>query len=299
MAGGGDDFVYYRYDPSFAAAAIFTVLFLITTILHMYQSFQKRSWFLIPFIIGGWFETIGYMGRIISAKDKLSLGPYVMQTLLLLLGPALFAASIYMILGRIILLTDGERFSLIRRTWLTKIFVSGDVLSFFMQGAGGGIMSSGDGDENVTKVGERVIIGGLFVQLFFFGFFAVAAGIFQYRGRAHLNKIAKDVAWKKHLYVLYIVSILILIRSVFRVVEYLQGNDGYLLRHEAFLYIFDAVLMLAVMAIMNVVYPGDIAIMLKERSDTGSVLELERQECLNYPAARREGSIQQTRPLFQ
>lgn len=36
-------------------------------------------------------------------------------------------------LGRLILLTDGERFTPIRRTWLTKIFVLGDVLSFLAQ----------------------------------------------------------------------------------------------------------------------------------------------------------------------
>lgn len=59
-----------------------------------------------------------------------------MQTLLILVAPALFAASIYMVLGRIILLVDGEELSLIRKKWLTKIFVTGDVLSFVMQGAG-------------------------------------------------------------------------------------------------------------------------------------------------------------------
>ena len=59
-----------------------------------------------------------------------------MQTLLLLVSPALFAASIYMILGRIVLVTNGEKFSLIRRVWLTKLFVLGDVLSFVLQGAG-------------------------------------------------------------------------------------------------------------------------------------------------------------------
>ena len=59
-----------------------------------------------------------------------------MQTLLILVAPALFAASIYMVLGRIILLVDGEQHSLIRKRWLTKIFVTGDVLSFLMQGAG-------------------------------------------------------------------------------------------------------------------------------------------------------------------
>lgn len=62
--------------------------------------------------------------------------PYIVQTLLLLVSPALFAASIYMILGRIILVTDGENYSPIRRAWLTKMFVLGDVLSFVLQGAG-------------------------------------------------------------------------------------------------------------------------------------------------------------------
>jgi hypothetical protein len=59
-----------------------------------------------------------------------------MQSLLILIAPALFAASIYIILGRIILLVDGEEYSLVRRKWLTKVFVVGDVLSFMMQGAG-------------------------------------------------------------------------------------------------------------------------------------------------------------------
>jgi hypothetical protein len=65
-----------------------------------------------------------------------SLGPFVLQSVLLLVAPALYAANIYMILGHLIRLTDGQVHSLIRPQWLTKIFVAGDVLSFVMQGAG-------------------------------------------------------------------------------------------------------------------------------------------------------------------
>ena len=61
----------------------------------------------------------------------------------LLVAPALFAASIYMVLGWIILLTQGERFSMLPKQWLTKVFVCGDVLSFLLQAGGGGMMSSG------------------------------------------------------------------------------------------------------------------------------------------------------------
>lgn len=62
--------------------------------------------------------------------------PYIIQSILLLLGPALFAASIYMILARLIRLIKAEKYSMIRTTRLTKVFVLGDVLSFLTQGAG-------------------------------------------------------------------------------------------------------------------------------------------------------------------
>ena len=62
--------------------------------------------------------------------------PYIIQSVLLLLGPTLFAASIYMILGRMVVLLDADNYSLISPKWLTKVFVLGDVLSFFTQSGG-------------------------------------------------------------------------------------------------------------------------------------------------------------------
>lgn len=47
-------------------------------------------------------------------------------------------------------------------------------------------------------------------------------------------------------------------RSVFRLIEYAMGNDGYLLRHEEFLYVFDGVLMLAAMTLYNIVHPSSL-----------------------------------------
>ncbi|ORY06504.1 RTA1 like protein-domain-containing protein [Clohesyomyces aquaticus] len=268
-------FVLYRYHPSLVAAAIFTVLFGLTTFFHVYQTIRLRSWFMIAFIIGGFFETVGYIGRILSSNDQWNLNPFIMQTLLLLLAPALFAASVYMILGRIILLTNGEPYALIRSSWLTKIFVTGDVLSFLMQGAGGGMMSSAKKDPSKIKLGERVIIIGLFAQIFFFGFFVVVAVSFQIRARQHLATLNSTLLpWKKFLNVLYVTSALILIRSVFRMIEYLQGNTGFLLRHEVFLYLFDALLMLAVMVVVNVVHPGAIAGLLKGKADRERFVEL-------------------------
>jgi hypothetical protein len=57
---------------------------------------------------------------------------------------------------------------------------------------------------------------------------------------------------------IYLVSGLIFARSVFRVVEYIQGVNGYSMTHEWTLYIFDAVPMLAVSVLFWYWYPGHI-----------------------------------------
>lgn len=50
-------FVFYYYEPSMAAAAIFVILFALTSILHSVQMFTTRTWFMIPFLIGGYCKS--------------------------------------------------------------------------------------------------------------------------------------------------------------------------------------------------------------------------------------------------
>ena len=77
------------------------------------------------------------------------------------------------------------------------------------------------------------------------------------------------------MHVLYLASALIMIRSVFRVVEYLQGNNGYLLRHEVYLYIFDAFLMLVVMCLFNWVHPAEITDLHQNRLSGRNMYEMD------------------------
>jgi hypothetical protein len=53
MAEEKTDFKLYRYDPSMAAAVIFIILFIIATMLHVYQIVRTRAWIFVPFCIGG------------------------------------------------------------------------------------------------------------------------------------------------------------------------------------------------------------------------------------------------------
>ncbi|KAH8700719.1 putative RTM1-like protein [Talaromyces proteolyticus] len=264
MADSNSDFKLYRYDPSMAAAVIFVILFLGATAIHTWQLLQTRTWYFIPFVIGGYYDAdiSSTYKRCMSSHQSpnWTVGPYVMQTLLLLIAPTLFAASIYMELGRIILLTKGESYAPIPRRFLTKIFVCGDVISFLMQGAGGGIMASGS--VSSLQTGENIIIGGLVVQLLFFLFFIGTAIVFHWRLRLKpANRVW--IPWEKHLYTLYSGSCLILIRSLYRLVEYAQGNNGYFMTHEVYIYLFDAVLMLGLMTLFGWVHPSEVNAYLK------------------------------------
>ena len=145
---------------------------------------------------------------------------------------------------------------------MTKIFVAGDVLSFTLQAGGGGIQAAGTLE--LYELGEKIIIVGLFIQIFIFGFFLVTTLVFHWRqskkekSPVQSPEFATTIPWARHLAVLYTVSAVIMVRSIFRVVEYLQGNKGYLISHEIFLYIFDSVLMAIVMAIFLVFYVDDL-----------------------------------------
>ena len=81
-------------------------------------------------------ECAGYIARIFSHFDTKALGPYIVQTMLILVAPPLFAASIYMTLGRVIVALQCQQFSLVSVRYLTKIFVVGDVISFLLQCGG-------------------------------------------------------------------------------------------------------------------------------------------------------------------
>lgn len=132
------EYVLYNYTPSLAVAIIALLLFLAATVAHIFLAIKHRLKFLIAFIIGGCFEAIGYAARAVNAHQAPNYGtmPYAMQSVFILLAPSLFAASIYMILGRLIRRVDGDSRSLIHSTKLTKIFVVGDILAFLIQSGG-------------------------------------------------------------------------------------------------------------------------------------------------------------------
>ncbi|KAJ5775378.1 uncharacterized protein N7511_000389 [Penicillium nucicola] len=279
-------FVLYHYTPNLVCAVLFAALFSLTTAFHLYQRIRTHTKYFNPFIVGGIFQIIGYVARALTHFHETSTILYAIQNLFLLLAPTLYAASIYMVLGRIITYVQGEHLSFIPVRLMTKIFVAGDVLSFILQAAGGGIMSSKS--QNALTIGKWVIVGGLGVQLVFFGAFVFTALVFNVKLLRHPTPESEETLelrscvlprdWRGLLFACYAVSMLILIRSIYRLIEFAQGNDGYVMSHEVFLYVFDAAMMFLVMFIMNVMHPSVVLSRVAPRRSSSRRTEVQLEE---------------------
>ena len=191
-------------------------------------------------------ETAGYALRAWGHFDKQSVTPFAVQSLLILLGPILCAASVYMYLGRLIRKSGAEELSPIHTKWITKFFVMGDISCFVIQAIGGGTLS-GAKSESALNTGKYIILSGLVVQIIIFLGFVAATSVFHSRLVAHARTHKGTTT--SQLRLLYAISTLIMARNVFRLLEYALGQGGYLSRHEWCLYVFDALPMTIVMAL--------------------------------------------------
>lgn len=135
-----------------------------------------------------------------------------------------------------------------------------------------------------VSLGENIIVGGLIVQVVFFGFFVIVSIIFHRRMLAtpmHLL-VKTRIPWTRYMKVLYTASALILVRSIYRVAEYIQGSTGYLQSKESFVYIFDATLMVICCLLLNFFHPSDILSKSHEIIETDEREDLEMMDQTGY-----------------
>ncbi|KAJ3472977.1 hypothetical protein NLG97_g10597 [Lecanicillium saksenae] len=129
----GSGYYLWDYVPSLPVACVAIALFGILTSGVVWRSISTRTRFAIPFAIGGLFEIVGYVARAAAPDKTDNLILFILQSVFILVAPALFAASIYMVLSRLARSVHGERHLVIPPRWLTRVFVLGDVFSFLVQ----------------------------------------------------------------------------------------------------------------------------------------------------------------------
>lgn len=267
------------YCPSIAAAILFSVLFGATTIAHAVQAIVYRKRFAFVLIMGAIWECGGYITRTLSVLHQKNVAIYTAQQLLILLAPLWINAYIYMLLGRMIhfFLADDRVFGL-RARRITKFFVWFDIIAFLIQ-ASGGMMVTPEASPKTQKLGLNIYTAGVGVQLFFLSIFTSLAVGFQRRlkiqsrsavayerdselesgQQLQLEAPLPNPALAKRLLIsLYVVMVLVIIRNIYRLVEFSTGVDSVILKHEWYGYVWDATPMFLALLVLNIIYPGKI-----------------------------------------
>ncbi|GAA5925753.1 RTA1 domain-containing protein [Sporobolomyces koalae] len=220
----GADWRYYAYDPSKVLAGIAIGLFGFAFFCHLAWQIKTRAWYMTPFTIAMLGESVGYGVRILSAEHPTGRGDgltfYIIQELFIILCPALMAASHYMCFGRLINFI-GQRWTPVSSKWVTAIFVTFDVISFCVQGAGGSLYSSDN--VKIYPTAKAILLVGFIIQIISFGIFAIFAIIYQVRVR---RAGVPEGQWTICLYTLYLGTIFILIRGIFRCIEFGTGTGN-------------------------------------------------------------------------
>ncbi len=134
-----------------------------------------------------------------------------------------------------------------------------DIAAIFTQLIGTVLPASGTVE--AQRLSKIVVLIGLLVQLLALGVFIVTCGRLHARLRRDPSAskamlMDPGVNWLWYLIVLEVAAVMLVVRSIIRGVEYLEGVDGVLASHEVFIYLFDAVPMLVVMMGFLVLHPS-------------------------------------------
>ncbi|PQE12563.1 RTA1 domain protein [Rutstroemia sp. NJR-2017a BBW] len=115
---------HYHYDPSLAAAIIFSVLYSITFLISLYQWIRYKAGVWAIMVFAAAMEAIGYIVRAISTQHTFNDTLYVIQFTLIFLAPVFMAAACYLVFGRIIYHVVPKEARNTKLLWISPRFVT-------------------------------------------------------------------------------------------------------------------------------------------------------------------------------
>ncbi|RBQ74908.1 hypothetical protein FVER14953_13726 [Fusarium verticillioides] len=251
----------WNFCPSAAASILFLVLFTLTTIAHLIQAIQYRSTYCWVIIMSAFWQVFTYIFRTVSIYNPASFDYYATWFVVILVAPLWTNAFAYMVFGRMVWCNtpDGRLYGV--KAWqFGFIFVILDIIAFIVQVYGAAQAATGKDKtlaENLDAL--HIYMGGVGLQLFFILIFAVF-GVHLFR-RLRGSNLGLDSGTQKRsvmmlFYAMFIALALIVLRIIFRLIEYSQGLDSDIPRHEAYQYALDSLPMLIALVAFNVVHPA-------------------------------------------
>lgn len=179
---------------------------------------------------------------------------------LVVVTPAFFAAMHFAILGKVLILF-GRKFCFIPPKLIIPFFVTLDVASLAIQGAGSGIAAVNEINSRDPTSGANIVVGGLAVQLLGYCIFDFLAIVFAIKAFPAGEPLAPPKLWTRKMKVgvimAFISALLVLMRSCFRTGEMAEGWIGPVAQREWCYYAFDAAPVSAAVLILAIWHPSN------------------------------------------
>lgn len=255
-------FLYHSYTPSFALAILAIVLFAISLFLHTFELLRHRTWYFSPLAFACIMEVVGYIFRSLSSrKDPYSVINFVVQYFFIVVAPVFISASIYVCLSKLVGWAAAGGFDTGSRAWLRpKLilwgFVACDVVATVLQIAGAGMIGSAESHQRSPMVPNDILLAGLVFQTFAFTIFLSLFAMF-------VISLHRDQTFRPHVarkrpffFALAAASLLVYLRTIFRLAETAQGVFGYLSSHEAFFGALEFAPVVIAVWVLGIWHPG-------------------------------------------
>lgn len=222
--------IIYGYTPSFALALFGAMWFFGLFAVHCAQTMHYRSWWFIPFTVGLALEVVGYIGRILSSKsDPYNLIFYIINYFFIVTAPVVMSASIYAILSTLIP-RFGKCYSILSPKVILWIFITSDAVATVAQVTGAALVGRKSAARQDPTVANNILLAGLAYQVFAMTAFIAIAGVFITRAARAIRTEGLSVFSG----VFVLATLLIYLRTVFRLAETAQGLFGGLQTHETY-----------------------------------------------------------------
>ena len=187
---------------------------------------------------------------------------FEIQICCLIIAPAFLAAGIYLTLKHIVL-EVGSEFSRIPAKWYTWIFISCDLLSLILQGAGGGTAATADPGSSMQSTGNNLMMAGIVWQVFTLLVFGGLVADYYLRAKKNsvqysASAITLTNSGKFQLFVggLGLAYITIFTRCVFRIGEMAGGWSNSIMQDETDFIVLDGVMITIATLCLTVFHPG-------------------------------------------
>jgi hypothetical protein len=208
------------------AAAWFALFF----VAHLYQTIRYRSWFFIVFPVGLFFEIVGYIARSLSAKkNPYNLIYFILNYFFIVTAPVFLAAGIYTILSALIPRL-GRKYSFLPPKVILWFFITSDVIATITQVAGAALIGVASSNRKDPTTANNILLGGLAYQVFSMGVYVILTVTFLFRARNAIRRASLTVFAT----VFAVATVLIYLRTCFRLAETAEGLNGELQTNEIY-----------------------------------------------------------------